>query len=102
MKIKKGDKVKVLTGKSKGKDGIVLKIFPELKKILVEGINVVKKHQKASQTQVPGIIEKTLPIHISNVSLMDPKDNKPTRIGCKVLDDGKKVRFAKRSGEVIA
>ncbi|MHA1541029.1 MAG: 50S ribosomal protein L24 [Alphaproteobacteria bacterium] len=102
MKIKKGDKVQVLTGKNKGKDGIVLKVFPETKKILVEGINVVKKHQKATQTQAPGIVEKTLPIHVSNVSMLDPKDNKPTRIGYKVLNDGKKVRFAKRSGEVVA
>ena len=102
MKIKKGDKVQVLTGKNKGKDGVVLKVFPETKKILVEGINIVKKHQKATQTQAPGIVEKNLPIHVSNVSILDPKDNKPARIGYKVLGDGKKVRFAKRSGEVVA
>ncbi len=102
MKIKKGDKVQILTGKDKGKDGVILKVFPETNKILVEGVNIVKKHQKATQTQAPGIIEKTLPIHVSNVSLLDPKDNKPTRIGYKVLNDGKKVRFAKRSGEVVA
>ncbi|MBN2780218.1 MAG: 50S ribosomal protein L24 [Alphaproteobacteria bacterium] len=102
MKIKKGDIVKILAGKDKGKEGLVLKAFPEDKKVLVEGVNVVKKHQKATQTQAPGIVEKPLPIDLSNVALLDPKDKKPTRVGYKVLEDGKKVRISKRTGEVIA
>lgn len=102
MKIKKGDTVKILVGKDKGKDGLVLKVFPKENQVLVEGINVAKKHQKATQTQAPGIVEKTRPIHISNVSALDPKDKKPTRVGYKVLKDGKKIRVSKRSGEIIA
>ncbi|MBN1783978.1 MAG: 50S ribosomal protein L24, partial [Alphaproteobacteria bacterium] len=98
MKIKKGDIVKILAGKDKGKEGLVLKAFPEDKKVLVEGVNVVKKHQKATQTQAPGIVEKPLPIDLSNVALLDPKDKKPTRVGYKVLEDGKKVRISKRTG----
>ncbi len=102
MKIKKGDLVQVLTGKDKGKEGLVLKVFPDTKKVLVEGVSIAKKHQKATQTQAPAIVEKSLPIDVSNVALLDPKDKKPTRIGYKVLKDGKKVRFSKRSGETIA
>lgn len=102
MKIKKGDTVKILAGKDKGKEGLVLKVFPQDNKVLVEGVRVVKKHQKATQTQAPGIIDKTLPIDLSNVAVLDPKDKKPTRVGYKVLEDGKKVRISKRTGEVIA
>ncbi len=101
MKIKKDDLVVILTGKDKGKKGKVLKALPQDNQVLVEGVNVVKKHQKATQTQAPGIVEKALPIHVSNVSLIDPKDGKATRIAYKTQKDGKKVRVSKRTGEVI-
>ena len=100
-RIKKGDKVVVLTGRDKGRSGEVLKIMPSEERALVQGINVAKRHQRQSQTQEGGIVSKELSIHISNLALEDPKDGKPTRVGFKVLKDGKKVRFAKRSGEVI-
>lgn len=101
LKIKKGDKVKVTTGKSKGKVGDVMRVFPTTNKVLVSGVNLVKKHTKPSQTSEGGIIQKELPIHISNVSHIDPKTSESTKIGYKTLEDGKKVRFAKKSGEVI-
>ncbi|MDG1437009.1 MAG: 50S ribosomal protein L24 [Rickettsiaceae bacterium] len=101
LKIKKGDKVKVTTGKSKGKIGDVIKVFPLKNKVLVAGVNLVKKHTKPSQTSEGGIIQKELPIHISNVSHIDPKTSEVTKIGYKTLDDGKKVRFARKSGEII-
>jgi large subunit ribosomal protein L24 len=101
LKIKKGDKVQVITGKNKGKVGDVMKVFPVANKILVSGVNLVKKHTKPSQTSEGGIIQKELPIHVSNVSYIDPKTSKITKIGYKTLDDGKKVRFAKKSGEII-
>jgi large subunit ribosomal protein L24 len=101
LKIKKGDKVQVITGKNKGKVGEVMKVFPVANKILVSGVNLVKKHTKPSQTSEGGIIQKELPIHVSNVSHIDPKTSKITKIGYKTLDDGKKVRFAKKSGEII-
>lgn len=101
MKIKKGDEIIVLCGKDKGRKGQVLKAMPKERKVLVQGINVVKRHTKPTQNTPGGIINKELPIHISNVSLIDPKDGKPTRVGYKMLDDGQKVRFAKRSGEII-
>ncbi len=100
-RIKKGDKVVVLTGSDKGRSGEVLKVLPEEGRAVVQGINVAKRHQKQSQTQEGGIVSKELPIHLSNIALEDPKDGKPTRVGFKLLKDGKKVRFAKRSGEVI-
>ncbi len=100
-RIKKGDNVIVLTGKDKGRSGSVLKILPEDNKALVQGINMVQRHQKQSQTQEGGIISKEAPIQLSNIALADPKDGKPTRVGFKTNDEGKKVRFAKRSGEVI-
>jgi len=100
-KIKKGDKVIVLTGKDKGKTGEVVKSMPKIGKVFVSGINMVKKHQRPSAISAGGIIEKEMPIDTSNVSLIDPKTEKPTRVGFKVLKDGKKVRFAKKSGEVI-
>jgi len=102
LKIKKGDKVKVITGKSKGKVGDVLKVFPSEKKLIVSGVNLAKKHTKATQTSEGGIVQKELPIHISNVSHIDPKTNEITKIGYKVLESGKKVRFAKKSGEIIS
>lgn len=101
MKIKKGDTVIVNTGKDKGKKGEVLKTLPDDARVIVKGVNVAKKHQKPTQFAAGGIQEKEMSIHISNVSLADPKEDKPTRVGYKVLDGGKKVRFAKRSGETI-
>ena len=100
MKIKKNDDVIILTGKYKGKKGKVLKAMPKENKVIVAGINLVKRHQKPSQENAGGIITKEMPIDVSNVSLMDPKDGKPTRVGYKIKD-GKKVRFAKKSGEII-
>jgi large subunit ribosomal protein L24 len=101
LKIKKGDKVQVVTGKNKGKVGDVIKVFPSENRIIVSGVNLAKKHTKPSQTNEGGIIQKELPIHISNVSHVDPKSNEITKIGYKTLEDGKKVRFAKKSGEII-
>ncbi len=100
-KIKKGDKVVVLTGRDSGRSGEVLKVIPTADKALVRGVNVVKKHQKQTMNQEGGIISKEAPIHLSNLAVADPKDGKPTRVGFKVLDDGRKVRFAKRSGDLI-
>ena len=102
LKIKKGDKVKVITGKSKGKIGDVLKVFPSEKKLIVSGVNFAKKHTKPTQTSEGGIVQKELPIHVSNVSHIDPKTNEITKVGYKILEDGKKVRFAKKSGEIIS
>lgn len=100
MKIKKGDNVIVLTGKDKGKTGKVLRSLPDLDKVVVEGVNIVKKHQKSRQQGKPGErIDKTVPIHVSNVALLD-KAGKPTRIGSKVIN-GKKVRVSVRNGEEI-
>lgn len=101
LKIKKGDSVIVTTGKDKGKKGEVLKVMPEKSRVIVQGVNVVKKHQKPTQFAAGGIQEKELSIHVSNVSLADPKEDKPTRIGFKTLENGKKVRVAKKSGETI-
>ena len=101
MKIKKGDSVVVLTGKDKGKTGEVLKALPEKSRVIVQGVNVVKKHQKPTQFAAGGIIEKELSIHISNIAVADPKDGKPTRVGYTTLKSGKKVRVARRSGETI-
>ncbi len=100
-KIKKGDKVVVLTGRDRGKEGEVLSVNPKEGRVLVQGVNMVKRHQRQSQTTQGGIIEKEAPIAVSNVAIPDPKDGKPSRVGFKVLDDGRKVRVAKRSGEVI-
>jgi large subunit ribosomal protein L24 len=101
LKIRKGDKVVVRTGRDKGKVGEVLRVFPEDNRALVQGVNVVRKHQKQTAGQEGGIVSKEMPIHISNIALRDPKDGKPTKVGYKVLKDGKKVRFARNSGEVI-
>ena len=100
-RIKKGDNVVVLTGKDKGRTGTVLEMVNKSDRVLVQGINMVKRHTKQSQTTEGGIIAKEAAIHISNVALADPKDGKPTRVGIKTNDDGKKVRFAKRSGDLI-
>ncbi|MBP2302279.1 50S ribosomal protein L24 [Azospirillum picis] len=100
-KIKTKDKVVVLTGKDKGKTGEVLKVLPKENRAVVQGVNVVKKHQRASARSQGGIVEFEAPIDVSNLAHVDPKDGKPTRVGFKVLEDGRKVRVAKRSGEVI-
>jgi large subunit ribosomal protein L24 len=101
LKIKKGDHVVVITGKDKGKKGEVLKVLPEENRAIVRGVAVVRRHQRQTASQEGGIISKEAPIHISSLALEDPKDGKPTRVGYKFLKDGRKVRFARRSGEVI-
>jgi large subunit ribosomal protein L24 len=101
LKIKKGDHVVVVTGRDKGKQGEVIEMRPRENRALVRGVNVVRRHQRQSASQEGGIISKEAPINISNLALQDPRDGKPTRVGFKFLEDGKKVRFAKRSGEVI-
>jgi large subunit ribosomal protein L24 len=101
MKIKKGDRVIVLVGKDKGRSGEVIKMMPKEGRALVGGINQVKRHTRQSQTSEGGIISKEAPIQISNLAIADPSDGKASRVGFKTLDDGRKVRFAKRSGEVI-
>ena len=100
-KIKKGDQVIVLAGRDKGKKGEVFQVMPKDGRALVRGVNVVRRHQRQTAQQEGGIIAKEAPIHVSNLALEDPKDGKPTRVGFKRLDDGRKVRFAKRSGEII-
>jgi large subunit ribosomal protein L24 len=101
LKIRKGDHVVVITGKDKGKKGEVLKVMPAENRVIVRGVAVVRRHQRQTATQEGGIISKEGPIHVSNVALEDPKDGTPTRVGYKFLKDGRKVRFAKRSGEII-
>ncbi len=101
MKIKKGDKVIVITGKDKGKTGEVTKAMPKENKVIVSGVNMVKRHQKPSQESAGGIVSKEAPIHVSNVAIVDPKSGKGSRVGMRFLDDGRKVRVAKKSGEVI-
>jgi large subunit ribosomal protein L24 len=101
FKIKKGDQVVVTTGSSKGKSGTVERIIKTTSKVIVSNVNVVKKHQKPSQFAAGGIIEKSMPIHISNVALIDPKSGKPTKAGYKVSDDGNKTRIARKSGEAV-
>jgi len=100
QKIRKGDKVVVLTGKDKGRTGEVVQVLPKEDRAVVKGINLVKRHQRQSQTQEAGIITKEASIHLSNIAIADPKDGKPTRVGFKVEGD-KKVRVAKRSGVSI-
>ena len=101
QKIRKGDKVVVLSGKDKGRSGEVLSVQPKEDTAIVRGINIVIRHQRQTQAQEGGLIRKEAPIHLSNLAVADPKDGKPTRVGFKVETDGKKVRFAKRSGETI-
>ena len=100
-KIRKGDRVVVTTGKDKGKKGEVLKVFPADARALVSGVNVVKRHQRQTAKTQGGIVNKEAPVHLSNLAHVDPKSGEATRIGFKVLGDGRKVRFAKKSGEVI-
>lgn len=102
LKIKKGDNVIVIAGKDKGAKGEVLKVFPAKRRVLVQGINVVKKHQRPTQVNPQGgILKNEKSVHVSNVALLDPKEDKATRVGYKTLKDGKKVRYAKRSGETV-
>jgi large subunit ribosomal protein L24 len=99
MKIKKGDKVRVLAGKDRGKEGEVMFAFPAKNTVIVEGVNLVKKHQRPQgEAQPGGIIDKDMPMHVSNVAVISPKDGKPTRVGYKILEDGTKVRVCKRTG----
>ena len=101
QKIKKGDNVVVLVGKDKGRSGEVLQVMPKEGKAVVGGINMVKRHQRQSAGQDGGIISKEAPIQLSNIAVADPKDGKATRVGIKIAEDGRKVRFAKRSGVLI-
>ncbi|WP_132747131.1 50S ribosomal protein L24 [Scopulibacillus darangshiensis] len=101
MHVKKGDKIQVISGKDKGKQGVILEAYPSKNRVIVEGVNVVKKHSKPTQVNPQGgIIEQEAPIHVSNVMPLDPKSNEPTRVGYKV-ENGKKVRVAKKSGELL-
>lgn len=101
QKLKKGDRVIVLAGRDKGKRGEILKMMPAEDRAIVQGVNVIRRHQKQSASQEGGIIAREAAIHVSNLAYVDPKDDKPTRIGFKTLEDGRKVRVARRSGEVI-
>ena len=101
LKIKKGDKVVIITGRDKGKSGEVKQVLPTENRVIVDGVNMVKRHTAPSAGNAGGIVEKEASIHISNVAYVDPKTDKPTRIGYKTLEDGRKVRYAKRSGEII-
>lgn len=102
LHVKKDDNVMVITGKDKGKKGRVIAAYPRENRVLVEGVNMVKRHTRPNQANPQGgIIEREAPIHVSNVMHIDPKSGKPTRIGYKVLDNGKKVRIAKKSGQEI-
>jgi large subunit ribosomal protein L24 len=101
LKIRKGDRVVVLAGRDKGKSGDVVKAFPAENRVVEQGVNMVRKHQKQTPNQEGGIIAKEAPIHVSNLAIADPKNGEPSRVGYKTLDDGRKVRFAKRSGVVI-
>ena len=100
-KIKKGDKVVVLTGRDKGKTGEVVQMLPKEERAVVRGVNLVKRHQRQTANAEGGIISKEASIHLSNVALADPKDGKPTRVGFKIMNDGRKVRVARRSGVEI-
>lgn len=101
QKIRKGDKVIVLAGRDKGREGEVIQVMPSENRALVRGVNVVRRHQRQSAQSEGGIISKEAPIDLSNLALRDPTSGKATRVGFKTLEDGRKVRVAKRSGEVI-
>jgi len=100
-RIKKGDKVVVLSGRDKGRSGEVIKVMPSDERALVRGVNMVTRHQRQTAAQEGGLVRKEAPIHLSNIAVADPQSGKPTRIGFKKLQDGRKIRFAKRSGETI-
>ena len=101
MKIRKGDRVKVIAGRSKGKIGDVLRVLPTESHVVVSGVNVIKRHTKPGRTGEGGIIEREAAIHVSNVALLDPKSDEPTKVGFKFLEDGRKVRVARASGETL-
>ncbi len=101
FRLRKGDDVVVISGRDKGKTGSILRVIRSEYRVIVDGINMVKRHTRPSQAQPGGIVDKEAPIHISNVALADPKDGSATRVGYKFLEDGRKVRVAKQSGEVI-
>ena len=101
LKIKKDDNVVVISGRDKGKQGKVLRVFPAEERAVVQGVHIARRHSKPSMGDPGGILEKELKIHISNLAHIDPQTNKPTRVGYKFLDGGRKVRIARRSGEVI-
>jgi large subunit ribosomal protein L24 len=101
FKIKKGDKVVVLTGRDKGKSGEVLRVVRADNRVVVQGVNMMKRHTQPRPGEPGGIVEREAAIHVSNVAHVDPKSQKPTRVGYRFLDDGRKVRFARRSGEIL-
>ena len=102
VKLKKGDRVRVLTGKDRGKEGVIMRVLPKANKVIVDGVNVAKKHQKArTATSQGGIIDKDMPIPVPNVALLSPSDGKPTKVGYKVLEDGTKIRVCRRTGAEI-
>jgi len=102
LRVKTGDKVVVIAGKDKTKTGRILKVFPSEGRVIVEGVNIVKRHSKPSPAHPEGgIIEKEAPIHVSNIAIADPKTGEASRIGYKFLEDGRKVRYSKKSGEVL-
>jgi large subunit ribosomal protein L24 len=100
LKIKKGDNVVVIAGRDRGKTGQVMRVMPDESRLIVQGVNMVKRHTAPRPGQPGGIVEKEASIHVSNVAHVDPKENKPTRVGYKTVD-GRKLRFARRSGEMI-
>ena len=101
LKIKKGDNVVVISGRDKGKRGQVLRVFPDENRLIVQGVHVARRHTRQQLGEPGGIVDKELTIHVSKVAHLDPQSNKPTRVGYRILDDGRKVRIARRSGEVI-
>jgi large subunit ribosomal protein L24 len=101
LKVKKGDHVVVIAGRDKGKRGEILQVIPDENRAIVQGVNIVRRHQKQTPQQDGGVIAKEAPIHVSNIAVEDPSDGSPSRVGFKFTDDGRKVRFAKRSGELI-
>ena len=100
-KIKKGDRVVVISGASRGRTGEVLKVLPAQQRVIVQGVAVAKRHTRQSMTSQGGIVDKEMPIHVSNVAHIDPQSKQPTRVGFRTLDDGRKVRVARKSGEVL-
>ncbi len=101
MKIRKGDRVKVIAGRSKGKVGDVLRVLTAESRVVVSGVNMIKRHTKPGRTDAGGIVEREAAIHVSNVAILDPKSEKPVKIGFKFLEDGRKVRIARGSGETL-
>ena len=100
-KFRRGDDVVIISGKDKGKTGSILKIIPATQRLVVQGVNIVKRHTRPTQTNPGGVVEKEGSIHVSNIAHLDPDNNKPTRVGFKILEGSKKVRVAKRSGEML-